>query len=134
MLSVFDWRAIRFSLPLELVQQSFSVTTRVTSCNSRYSSLRNPVPDSVLPSLAPQGDDELEGPFQSSDRPFCTIPEGREIVFLKGRKEATIQEAKLVVPPFLESEIDDSMTVNGLASAVEALNHPMFKETEFLGS
>ena len=134
MLGVFDWRAIRFSLPLELVQQSFSVTTRVTYCNSRYSSLRNPVPDSVLPSLAPQGDDELEGPFQSSDRSFCTIPEGREIVFLKGREEATVQEAKLVVPPFLESEIDDSMTVNGLTSAVEALNHPMFKETHFLGS
>ena len=59
MFGVFDWRAIRSSLPLELVQESFSVTTRVNSCNSRFSSLRNPVPDSVLPSLAPQGDDEL---------------------------------------------------------------------------
>jgi len=55
-------------------------------------------------------------------------------VFLKRRKEATVQEAKLIGPPFLESEIDNSMTVNGLASAVEALNHPMFKETQFLGS
>ncbi len=134
MLSVFDWRAIRFSLPLELVQQSFSVTTRVTSCNSRYSSLRNPVPDSVLPSLAPQGDDELEGLLQSSYRSFGKIPEGSWIAFLKGREEATVQEAKLVVPTLLESEIDDSMTVNGLASAVEALNHPTFQETQFLGS
>ena len=134
MLGVFDWRAIRFSLPLELVQESFSVTTRVTSCNSRFSSLRNPVPDSVLPSLAPQGDDELEGLLQSSYRSFGKIPEGSWIAFLKGREEATVQEAKLVVPPLLESEIDDSMTVNGLASAVEALNHPTFQETQFLGS
>ena len=134
MLSVFGWRAIRFSLPLELVQQSFSVTTRVTSCNSRYSSLRNTVPDSVLPSLAPQGDDELEGLLQSSYRSFGKIPEGSWIAFLKGREEATVQEPKLVVPPILESEINNSMTVNGLASAVEALNHPTFQETQFLGS
>ncbi len=76
----------------------------------------------------------MKGSLQSSDRSFCTIPEGREIVFPKGREEAAVQETKLLVPPLLESEIDDSMTVNGLASAVEALNHPMFKETEFLGS
>ena len=76
----------------------------------------------------------MKGPFQSSYRSFGKIKEGRWRAFPKRRKEATVQETKLVVPPFLESEIDDSMTINGLASAVEALNHPMFKETEFLGS
>ena len=55
-------------------------------------------------------------------------------MFLKGREEATVQEAKLVVPLLLESEIDDGVTVNGLTSAVDALKHPIFQKAQFSGS
>jgi len=88
----------------------------------------------VARSPVPQRDDDLKGPFQSSYRSSGKIPEGSWIAFLKGRKEATVQKVKLVVPSLLESEIDDGVTVNGLASAVDALKHPIFQETQFFGS
>ena len=99
-----------------------------------YISGGHPVAAPVLRSSLPQGGDELKGPFQSSYCSSGQVPDGSWVAFPKSRKEATVQETKLVATPFLESEIDDSMTVNGLASAVEALNHSMFKETQFLGS
>ncbi len=92
------------------------------------------MPEPVLRLPVPQGEDELKGPLQSSYRSFGKIPERREIAFFKGREEATVQEAKLVVPPFLESEVNDSMTVYGLASAVQTLEHSTFQETQSLGS
>ena len=101
---------------------------------NRYGLLRNPVPELVSRSLGPQGEDELEGPFQASHRSSGKILGGSWIALPKGREEATVQEAKLVVPPLLESEINDSVTVNGFASAVDALKHPTFQETQLLGS
>ena len=97
------------------------VTEPHLRCNYRYNSARNPVTEQVVQLSPPQGDDELKGPFQSSYRSFGKIKEGRWSAFPKRRKEATVQETKLVVPPFLESEIDDSMTVNGLAPATRRL-------------
>ncbi len=110
------------------------MTKQTFCCNGRYSSHRDPVPAPVSCSSAPQRDDELKGPFQSSYRSSGKIPEGSWFAFLKGREEATVQEAKLVVPSLLESEIDNGVTVNGFASAVDALKHPIFQETQFLGS
>ncbi len=110
------------------------MTKQTFCCNGRYSSHRDPVPAPVSCSSAPQRDDELKGPFQSSYRSSGTISEGSCFGFLKGREEATVQEAKLVVPPFLESEVNDSMTVYGLASAVQTLEHSTFQETQSLGS
>ncbi len=132
--TLFSRSSVGISLLLKIDQRNGVVTILIFSCNRRYISGGHPVAEPVLRSSPPQGDDELKGPFQSSCRSSGKIPEGSEIAFLKGREEATVQEAKLVVPPFLESEIDNGVTVNGLASAVDALKHPIFQETQFLGS
>ena len=55
-------------------------------------------------------------------------------MFLKRREEATVQEASLVVPFLLESQVDDSVTVNRFASTVHTLKHPILPETQFLRS
>jgi len=76
MIAVSERGTYPTALLLEIDHRNFSVTILVFFCNSRYNSLRNPVPELVSRSPAPQGDDELEGPFQSSDRSFGQISEG----------------------------------------------------------
>ncbi len=62
------------------------------------------------------------------------MPEGISSAASKGREEATVQKAKLLVWPFLKSHIDREVAVNGLAPALKALKHSTLEESQFPGS